>query len=220
MLLPLFLLLFLDGFLVGSGLGGDEVVLSALKKNFLRSSVTEVLDKWESGASEVGYFNVFDGIPVKLGRLCNLVQLDLSSCGLTGEIPNQLRDLNKLQTLFLHTNLLSGRIPMNLSNLTGLVSLDLSNSALIGEIPPEFSTLHRFSLLNLFINRLHGSIPEFFATFPGLKILELFMNNFTRELPENFSGQTDVSSNKLTGNLPVFSFLPIFHYSGISINLI
>ncbi|KMZ71461.1 hypothetical protein ZOSMA_17G00170 [Zostera marina] len=62
----------------------------------------------------------------------NLVQLDLSSCDLTNEIPNHLGDLNKLQTLFLHTNLLSGRIPVSLGNLTGLVSLDLSNNALTG----------------------------------------------------------------------------------------
>ncbi|KMZ64600.1 hypothetical protein ZOSMA_35G00570 [Zostera marina] len=154
MLLPLFLLLFLDGFPTGSNLGGDEVVLGAVKKNFLCSSMAEVLDKRGSGAP-VCVWNAEKCD--EFGRV-----VELRSYLVTGEIPNQLRDLNKLQTLFLHTNLLSGKIPVSLGNLTGLVSLDLSNNALIGEIPPEFSTLHRLSLLNLFINRLHGSIPEFF----------------------------------------------------------
>ncbi|KAI3503933.1 hypothetical protein L1887_32440 [Cichorium endivia] len=52
--------------------------------------------------------------------------LDLSICGLEGEIPNELGNLTKLDTLFLQTNQLVGLIPSQLSNLVNLKNLDRS----------------------------------------------------------------------------------------------
>ncbi|KAJ8647423.1 hypothetical protein MRB53_000446 [Persea americana] len=156
----------------------------------------------------LGHFNVFEGgIPKELENLVNLVYLDLSSCGLDGQIPPHLGNLQLLDTLFLHTNLLSGPIPKQLGNLTRLVSLDLSNNALTGEIPYEFINLKQLSLLNLFMNKLHGSIPDFISKLPNLEFLSLFMNNFTGVIPEKLGENgkiqlLDLSSNKLTGTIP------------------
>jgi Leucine-rich repeat (LRR) protein len=156
----------------------------------------------------LGYYNVFEGgIPKELGKLVNLVHMDLSSCELDGQIPHELGNLKSLDTLYLHINLLSGSIPRQLGNLTNLVYFDLSNNALTGEIPSEFSNLKQLNLFNLFMNRLHGSIPDYVADLPDLDTLGLWMNNFTGIIPQKL-GQNrklqllDLSSNKLTGKIP------------------
>ncbi|XP_028061744.1 leucine-rich repeat receptor-like serine/threonine-protein kinase BAM3 [Camellia sinensis] len=157
---------------------------------------------------ELGYFNVFEGgIPSEFGKLVNLIHMDLSNCRLDGSIPRELGNLKSLDTLYLHTNLLSGPIPKQLGNLTNLVNLDLSNNAIVGEVPFELVNLKHLKLLNLFMNRLHGSIPDFVAELPELEILQLWMNNFTGVIPQ-YLGQNgklqglDLSSNKLTGTIP------------------
>nr|GMD11324.1 leucine-rich repeat receptor-like serine/threonine-protein kinase BAM3 [Ipomoea batatas] len=156
----------------------------------------------------LGYYNVFvGGIPREFGKLENLVHMDISSCELDGTIPAELGNLRKLDTLFLHINLLSGPIPRELGNLTGLIYLDISANFLTGEIPFELNSLKNLKLLNLFMNRLHGSIPDFIADFPELQVLGLWMNNFTGIIPENLGRnqqlqELDLSSNKLTGTIP------------------
>ncbi|KAG0450142.1 hypothetical protein HPP92_026921 [Vanilla planifolia] len=156
----------------------------------------------------LGHFNTFkDGIPAELGKLGNLIQLDLSSCGIDGIIPIELGNLGSLDTLYIHTNLLSGTIPAAIGNLTRLAYLDLSNNALTGEIPREFAGLTNLKLFNLFMNRLHGSIPTFVADLPKLETMELFMNNFTGVIPEKLGSNRklqllDLSTNKLTGLIP------------------
>ncbi|XP_021760713.1 leucine-rich repeat receptor-like serine/threonine-protein kinase BAM3 [Chenopodium quinoa] len=157
----------------------------------------------------VGQYNVYEGgIPKELGKLVNLVQLDASSCGLSGPIPKELGNLASLDTLYLHMNHLSGSIPNELGNLTSLVNLDLSINELSGEIPHEFINLKNLKLFNLFMNKLHGSIPDYVADgLPNLDTLKLWKNNFTGEIPR-FLGQNgklqelDLSSNKLTGTIP------------------
>ncbi|GMH06769.1 hypothetical protein Nepgr_008609 [Nepenthes gracilis] len=158
----------------------------------------------------LGYYNVFeDGIPQELGRLTNLVHLDLSSCKLDGSIPRELGKLKLLDTLYLQLNLLSGPIPRQFGNLSSLVNLDLSNNALTGEIPFEFINLRELELVNLFLNQLHGPIPNYFAEFPNLETLGLWMNNLTGTIPQGL-GQNgklqmlDLSSNKLTGTIPPY----------------
>ncbi|CAN4113556.1 unnamed protein product [Withania somnifera] len=132
---------------------------------------------------QLGYFNQFDeGIPPELGKLVNLVHLDLSSCNLTGPIPSELGYLNRLDTLFLQKNQLTG-------------------------IPIDFSGLKELTLLNLFINNLHGEIPQCIAELPKLETLNLWRNNFTGSIPSKLGmngklAEIDLSSNKLTGSIP------------------
>lgn len=156
----------------------------------------------------LGNYNSFqDGIPKELGKLKNLVVLDLQNCELDGSIPTELGDLESLDTLYLHINQLQGPIPKSLGNLTSLTTLDLSDNKLTGEIPDEFNNLRNLRLFNLFMNRLHGSIPDFVAEYPNLQVLYLWMNNFTGIIPKSLGlnqqlQEIDLSSNKLTGNIP------------------
>ncbi|OAY74705.1 Leucine-rich repeat receptor-like serine/threonine-protein kinase BAM3 [Ananas comosus] len=124
-----------------------------------------------------------------------------------GEIPPELGNLKKLDTLYLQTNQLSGAIPRSLGNLSSLQFLDMSNNALSGEIPRELSQLRELVLLHMFINQLRGEIPEFVAELPNLQVLKLWQNNFTSEIPPALGGngklrEVDLSTNKLTGYIP------------------
>ncbi|MCO5596055.1 hypothetical protein L7F22_050112 [Adiantum nelumboides] len=156
----------------------------------------------------IGYFNVFDGgIPVELGRLSNLVRLDIANSCLNGVIPPILGSLSMLDTLFLQTNNLVGGIPPELGNLTNLKSLDLSNNRLTGVIPPELANLQKLELLNLFLNVLHGDIPSYIGDLPNLQVLTLWGNHFEGSIPQHLgqNGQlleVDLSSNSFTGPIP------------------
>lgn len=68
--------------------------------------------------------------------LPNLVQLDISSNGFTGQIPEDIGELKSLSgTLNLSFNHFSGNLPRSLGDLPMTVSFDLRNNNFTGEIP-------------------------------------------------------------------------------------
>nr|GEV78067.1 LRR receptor-like serine/threonine-protein kinase GSO2 [Tanacetum cinerariifolium] len=78
-----------------------------------------------------------------------VVNIDLSSNKLVGEIPHELTTLNVLMGLNLSHNHLSGVIPKDIRNMKSLFSLDFSTNELTGIIPPNISALNFLSHLNL-----------------------------------------------------------------------
>ena len=88
-------------------------------------------------------------IPPELGNLTNLQLLHLDHNQLSGEIPPELGNLTNLQLLYLHYNQLSGEIPPELGNLTNLQLLHLHHNQLSGEIPPELGKLTNLGALYL-----------------------------------------------------------------------
>ena len=77
---------------------------------------------------------------------------------MTGEIPLELGQLWKLETLGLGNNQLTGEVPAALGQLRNLNFIWLGGNQLTGEIPPKWAEL---SLLNMDLsgNRLEGCIP-------------------------------------------------------------
>jgi Leucine-rich repeat (LRR) protein len=88
-----------------------------------------------------------------------LIEIDLSSNSLFGEIPEDLVKLQGLISLNLSRNHLNGMIPQYIGNLTWLEILDLSMNHLSGTIPPSISRLTHLDTLNLSHNKLTGQIP-------------------------------------------------------------
>ena len=74
-------------------------------------------------------------MPVELGKLFNLVSLELSNNQLIGEMPAELGNLANLREFDLAGNHLSGEIPAELELLSKLVYLDLAGNRLSGCIP-------------------------------------------------------------------------------------
>ncbi|XP_020081934.1 probable LRR receptor-like serine/threonine-protein kinase At4g36180 [Ananas comosus] len=85
--------------------------------------------------------------------------IDLSNNNLSGEIPDEITDLQTQQYLNLSRNNLIGRIPEKIGEMQSLESLDLAMNKLSGNIPQSLSALTSLSYLNLSYNNLSGVIP-------------------------------------------------------------
>ncbi|GFP85143.1 serine/threonine-protein kinase bri1-like 2 [Phtheirospermum japonicum] len=88
-----------------------------------------------------------------------VVNLDLSSNHLVGDIPPELTNLSGLIGLNLSNNHLGGKIPSKIGDMKSLESLDLSGNNLSETIPESLSKLNSLSHLNLSNNDLFGQIP-------------------------------------------------------------
>ncbi|XVF34537.1 hypothetical protein REPUB_Repub18cG0067500 [Reevesia pubescens] len=100
------------------------------------------------------------------GRVLTLLSgIDLSCNKLTGEIPHDVKNFQKIFALNLSHNSLTGPIPLALSDLEQIESLDLSYNNLSGKIPPQLVGLYRLSVFSVAYNNLFGSTPEWTAQF-------------------------------------------------------
>ncbi|KAK7373667.1 hypothetical protein VNO80_07083 [Phaseolus coccineus] len=94
--------------------------------------------------------------------------IDLSNNKLKGNIPYELGNLTRIQTLNLSHNDLIGQIPDSFLKLVQTESLDLSFNKLSGEIPSKLNILTSLEVFSVAYNNLSGPIPEWinqFATF-------------------------------------------------------
>ena len=90
-----------------------------------------------------------------------VIEIDLWLNKLSGELPAELGDLDKLERLYLWMNSLSGEIPSELGMLSGLEELLLIGNRLTGEIPVELGGLLNLEKLNLSVgNQFTGCIPS------------------------------------------------------------
>ena len=127
-------------------------------------------------------------IPPQLGALSALRILSFRINDLIGGIPPELSGLSELRKLDLHGNLqLGGTIPPELGNLSKLEALNLGANGLTGNIPSELTKLSNLERLDLGGNRLSGSIPQEFASLLRLKVLQLYQNNLTGAIPSRNS---------------------------------
>ncbi|KAL9314965.1 hypothetical protein ACSQ67_020417 [Phaseolus vulgaris] len=74
-------------------------------------------------------------IPVEIGKLKVLHQLDLSNNNFSGNIPPEISNLINLEKLYLSGNQLSGEIPVSLKNLHFLSAFSVAYNNLQGPIP-------------------------------------------------------------------------------------
>ncbi|XP_016462444.2 receptor-like protein EIX2 [Nicotiana tabacum] len=85
--------------------------------------------------------------------------MDLSENKFIGRIPEELTELEGLQSLNLSSNNLNGSIPKTIGNMKQLQSLDLSLNKISGPVPQGLASLNYLSYLNLSFNKLSGPIP-------------------------------------------------------------
>ncbi|KAE7997584.1 hypothetical protein FH972_002205 [Carpinus fangiana] len=125
-----------------------------------------------------------------------VVSLSLGSNGLSGSLSPSITKLKFLVSLELQNNNLSGVLPDYLANMTHLQNLNLANNNFNGPIPVSWGQLSSLKHLVLRGNYLSGPIPDSIANITGL--IEL-----------------DLSSNGLSGRIPVQLFSTLsFNFTG------
>ncbi|CAD6224501.1 unnamed protein product [Miscanthus lutarioriparius] len=107
-------------------------------------------------------------IPPELGSCEKLQLLDLGGNAFSGGIPSELGMLPSLEiSLNLSSNRLSGEIPSQFAGLDKLGSLDLSHNELSGSLEP-LAALQNLVTLNISYNAFAGELPNtpFFQKLP------------------------------------------------------
>lgn len=142
-------------------------------------------------------------IPSVIGNLVNLTSLDLSSSYFYSSIPIEIANLSKLENLdFGNCQNLGGSIPPQLGNLVNLKSLIISSSfSLTGSIPPELGNLSNLTFLMLAANHhLSGNIPPELGKLSKLEDLYLGSNVLTGSIPPELGKLAILTSIDLSGN--------------------
>ncbi|RVW24102.1 Receptor-like protein 12 [Vitis vinifera] len=164
----------------------------------------EVLDLW-------GNDDLSGNFP-RFSENNSLMELDLSSTNLSGEISTSIGNLQSLQTLDLSDCGFSGSIPTSIGNLKSLKTLDLSNCEFSGSIPTSIGNLKSLRFLYLFSNNFSGQIPPSIGNLTNLQDLRFSDNLFNRTIPSRLytlpSLVIDLSMNELHGSIPssIFKF--------------
>ncbi|XP_024518272.1 LRR receptor-like serine/threonine-protein kinase GSO1 [Selaginella moellendorffii] len=150
-------------------------------------------------------YNMFSGtIPLSLGQMGGLINLNLRNNRFTGSIPASLGHLSNLNELHLGNNLLTGAIPINLRQLLNLKFLELSNNSLNGSLSYILTTTS-IEYLDLSDNKFNGHMPPISR---DMQFLFLSNNMLTGEIlgisigPLCNLNYLDVSGNRLVGGLP------------------
>ncbi|GAU14301.1 hypothetical protein TSUD_308610 [Trifolium subterraneum] len=167
---------------------------------------TEVLSLKKLNWLYMSNCNIGGTLPVGLGNLTELTELEFSDNFITGELPGDIVNLKKLWQLEFYNNSITGEIPIGLRNLTGLKNFDGSMNQLEGNLS-EVRFLTNLVSLQFFENKLSGEIPPEFGEFKNLVQLSLYRNNLTGPIPQKIGSWSefsyiDVSENFLTGSIP------------------
>ncbi|XP_042465207.1 probable LRR receptor-like serine/threonine-protein kinase At1g05700 [Zingiber officinale] len=128
---------------------GDVDAMTAIKEGY------RIQRNWMGDPCSPNAF-VWDGLncTYSFSNSPRVTSLNLSSCGLTGEISKSIASLSALQYLDLSYNNLTGPIPGALVNLSSLKLLDLRGNQLNGSVPSNLLEMAQNGLLTL---RLDGN---------------------------------------------------------------
>ncbi|XP_022746293.1 LRR receptor-like serine/threonine-protein kinase ERL2 [Durio zibethinus] len=130
--------------------------------------------------------------PKCLESLCNLREMDLSNNGIDQEVSEVIESLSRcsldrLESLNIASNKLSGHLPDQLGQFKNLVYLSLSGNSISGPIPFSIGKLSSLKVLDVSHNRLNATLPQSLGQLGNLEHL-------------------DVSNNMLEGNISEMHF--------------
>ncbi|KAH0728902.1 hypothetical protein KY289_000090 [Solanum tuberosum] len=185
-----------------------------LRQNQLQGPLNSLLNQPNLEFLLLSHNNISGQIASTICNLKTLVALDLGSTNLEGAIPQCLVEMNKhLWNLDLSNNHLSGTINTNFSVGNYFRVIRLHGNNLRGKVPRSLINCKYLTLLDIGNNQLNDTFPNWLGNLPDLQILSLRSNKFHG--PIKSLGKTnlfarlqilDLSSNGLSGNLPISLF--------------
>ena len=143
---------------------------------------------------------------LEIRKLDKLEILDLHSNEITGEIPENIMNLTNLKDLKLNNNNFHGDIPINIGSLTKLETLKLNNNQLgcyeyDYECDPSGQDLYCCLTRCEDIDQCYGEIPSSIANLGNLKYLYLNENHYLRgAIPDNIGRLSNLRVLRLNKN--------------------
>ncbi|XP_047269416.1 LRR receptor-like serine/threonine-protein kinase RGI5 [Capsicum annuum] len=147
-------------------------------------------------------------IPKEIGNLESLMDLDLSGNNIIGSIPTTISNLRFLQHFNLRRNKLTGFIGDDLCKLQkNLVYLHLAKNQLSGSLSNCLGNLTYLQEIFLGSNKLHSSIPASLRNLKILLTLDLSSNNLGGSIPSEIGNikaviYIDLSMNRFSNGIP------------------
>ncbi|WVZ79469.1 hypothetical protein U9M48_027043 [Paspalum notatum var. saurae] len=170
--------------------------------------------------------NKFHGsIPLSIGEIPNLQQLDMSYNILSGTVPASIFNISALVYLGMGMNNLTGEIPYSIGHTLPNIQISImQENQFRGQIPTSLANTTNLQVVNLRYNAFHGIIPHF-GSLPNLIELNLGMNqleagdwqlvrlyldgnNIQGILPRSIVGLSKslellfLAANKISGTIP------------------
>lgn len=158
----------------------------------------ENLPLWEDVSTYHGIITDTDGCVTKIQKLYG---------GLNGELPGEIKYLEKLEELWLQNNSISGVIPEEMGEIPLLKRVYLSHNNISGRLPASLGNLSQMADFKAVANQLSGPIPPELGNWEELSYLHLNDNMLTGEIPcELFLPPVlvglQLQDNQLTGSIP------------------
>nr|CAB3468253.1 unnamed protein product [Digitaria exilis] len=185
-----------------------ELTLLSLGSNNLTGSILV----WVWHCQKLKYLDLYDnGLSGGLTRnvtAVNLIELDVSSNQLTGEIPEELAKPHgahchqNLQYLDPYNNGLSGELTRNVTALN-LIYLDVAANQLSGDFPAKiWSSFPKLTWVIIQNNSFTGTLPAQIP--PNIKVIYMGDNKFSGAFPTSAPAleQFYAENNRLGGELP------------------
>lgn len=142
---------------------------------------------------------VSGNLPVDIGKLTMLENLQLQRNAITGGIPAEIGQLTRLQVLSLFINQLGGGIPEEIGQLTALWSLGLGENQLNGSLPDEIGQLSNLQRFDVNSNQFSGSLPASIAQLNKLEWLVVHSNPLTGSVPLSYTSLTALTIFQFEG---------------------
>ncbi|KAM1228200.1 hypothetical protein ACFX2J_007323 [Malus domestica] len=170
-----------------------------LSDNYFQGRLPTSFPKLKHLHSEL---NSFSGqIPEDIGLMSRLQRIDLFQNSLQGRIPSSIGQLRELQYLNLEVNFLNSSIPSELSLCTNLTYLALAKNSISGDLPLSLSNLNKISELGLAFNSFTGPIlPSLISNWTELVSLQLQGNIFHGNIPDEIGLLTKLTHLYLYDN--------------------
>ncbi|MBN1790236.1 MAG: S8 family serine peptidase [Bacteroidales bacterium] len=156
-------------------------------------------DNWLTGP-----LNTWYGVYLEGGRV---TELSFWNNNITGVIPSEIGNLNRLTFLSLAYNNLSGQIPSEIGNLTNLTGLNLCGNQLTGDLPAGIYSMSSLTQLGLNYNSITNIDLQLISNMNQLQYLQLSGLNLTGTLPSGLFllpgiSHLDLANNAFTGEIP------------------
>ena len=156
---------------------------------------------------QLGSNNLTGSIPPEIGNLDKLIYLSLSNNNLSGSLPTEIGNLTQLISLQLYQNNLSSSLPSSIGNLVNVTEFNIHDNQFSGSIPTEIGNMVSLTSLGLFQNQFTGSIPPSIGNLTNLTALALFENMLDGAIPPELGNLVNVNYfqlqlNQLTGPIP------------------